>query len=101
MSALPPPAFEYGGYDSDGRAQFVPVEARPCGDHLVVLDHHIDLRCDLPEGHERRLVFKHRAILDLSQGHFVQWCDGRCSDPCFHVRHEVIPFLQRVRRSQP
>jgi hypothetical protein len=101
MTDLPPLAFEYGGMNEAGVNIFMPVEAPPCGERLLVPDHDIDLFCDLPESHERRGPFKHRAILDRSAGHFVTWCDGECSNPCHHVSTVVLPFLQRVRRSQP
>lgn len=95
MRELPPMAFEW---DND-RNMYAPVEARPCGDHLVVVDGNVDLRCDLPEGHMTRDHTKHRAIIDRARGHYVNWCNGRCSDPCVHVKNNVLPFLQRVRRS--
>lgn len=105
MPELPPPAFEYAGWDAEsGRQLFLPVEAPPCGDHLFVPDHDIDLRCDLPKGHEDAAAssplrpFKHRAILARDQGHYVTWCDGMCAHPCPHIA-DMVPFLQRVQRS--
>lgn len=96
-----PVAYEYAGVDARGRDCFEPVEARPCGDRLVVPDHDIDLSCDLPEGHQSGVHWKHRAILSHAQGHHVNWCDGECSNPCAYVTLAVLPFLQRVRRSHP
>ena len=93
-----PVAYDYGRFDGTGPF-YVPVEARPCGDRLLVPDHNIDLTCDLPEGHYG--PFKHRAILSHEAGHHVNWCDGECNWPCAHVRNGVLPFLQRVQRSLP
>ena len=82
-------------------AGFMPVEAPPCGDRLIVPDHGIDLSCDQPRGHQERMPWtKHRAIIDHAKSHAVSWCNGDCSRPCTPVSCGVIPFLQRVERTR-
>lgn len=106
MPELPPMAFEYAGWEvGSGRQLFLPVEAPPCGDRLFVPDHDIDLSCDLPRGHQTPSdatvhPLKHRAILSRDKGHYVTWCDGMCAHPCPHIG-DLVPFLQRVQRSEP